>query len=121
MDLQNYLKAGYPGFYIETEEPLCAISSIETATWQSFSWDCLRGLTDNKAFDNVDKDLNQKSQQTSQQKKQQERRNYHANATKKSMSQMQEHSSPDWNKILLPLRLESESRIIKSTKFQSQK
>lgn len=46
MDLQNYLKAGYPGFYIETEEPLRAISSIETANWQSFSWDCLRGLTD---------------------------------------------------------------------------
>ena len=46
MDLQNYLKAGYPGFYIETEEPLRAISSIETATWQSFCWDCLRGLTE---------------------------------------------------------------------------
>ena len=46
MDLQNYLKAGYPGFYIETEEPLRAISSLETANWQSFSWDCLRGLTE---------------------------------------------------------------------------
>jgi hypothetical protein len=46
MDLQNYLKAGYPGFYIETEEPLRAISSMETATWQSFCWDCLRGITE---------------------------------------------------------------------------
>ncbi len=46
MDLQNYLKAGYPGFYIETEEPLRAISSIQVPGWQSFSWDCLRGLTD---------------------------------------------------------------------------
>ena len=46
MDLQNYLKAGYPGFYIETEEPLRAISSLETANWQSFCWDCLRGLTE---------------------------------------------------------------------------
>jgi hypothetical protein len=42
----------------------------------------------NKVFDNFEKDLNQTSQQTSQQKKQQERRNDHANATKKSMSQM---------------------------------
>jgi len=48
MDLQNYLKAGYPGFYIETEEPLRAISSIQTPGWQSFSWDCLRGLTDSQ-------------------------------------------------------------------------
>ncbi|EFK08837.1 ATPase, AAA family [delta proteobacterium NaphS2] len=46
MDLQSYLKAGYPGFYIETEEPLRAISSIQTPGWQSFSWDCLRGRTD---------------------------------------------------------------------------
>ena len=46
MDLQNYLKAGYPGFYIETEEPLRAISSLETSSWQSFCWDCLRGLTE---------------------------------------------------------------------------
>jgi len=38
----------------------------------------------NKVFDNFEKDLNQTSQQT----KQQERRNDHANATKKSMSQM---------------------------------
>jgi len=46
MDLSQYLKAGYPGLYIETHEPLRAISTIETGTWQSFSWDCLQGITE---------------------------------------------------------------------------
>ena len=46
MDLSQYLKAGYPGLYIETHEPLRAISTLETATWQSFSWDCLQGIAE---------------------------------------------------------------------------
>ncbi|HIJ37214.1 MAG TPA: AAA family ATPase, partial [Deltaproteobacteria bacterium] len=46
MDLNNYLKAGYPGFYIETLEPLRAIATLKTGNWQSYSWDCLRGITE---------------------------------------------------------------------------
>ena len=46
MDLSQYLKAGYPGLYIETHEPLRAIATIGTATWKSFSWDCLRGIAE---------------------------------------------------------------------------
>jgi len=46
MDLSQYLKAGYPGLYIETHESLRAIASISTARWQSFSWDCLRGIAE---------------------------------------------------------------------------
>ena len=46
MDLNQYLKAGYPGLYIETREPLRAISALETANWQSFAWDCLQGITE---------------------------------------------------------------------------
>jgi hypothetical protein len=44
MDLSNYLKAGYPGLYIETHEPLRAIASLRTDNWQSYSWDCQRGI-----------------------------------------------------------------------------
>jgi MoxR-like ATPase len=44
MDLSNYLKAGYPGFYIETHEPLRAIAALQTENWQSYSWDCQRGI-----------------------------------------------------------------------------
>jgi len=44
MDLSNYLKAGYPGLYIETHEALRAISTIETGGWPVFSWDCQRGI-----------------------------------------------------------------------------
>jgi len=46
MDLSQYLKAGYPGLYIETHEPLRAISTLNTASWHSFSWDCLRGIAE---------------------------------------------------------------------------
>ena len=49
MDLNNYLKAGYPALYIVTGEPLRAIASIETEGFASFSWDCLRGVTDRKS------------------------------------------------------------------------
>lgn len=44
MDLSNYLKAGYPAFYIETHEPLRAINSIHTDNWRSYTWDCQRGI-----------------------------------------------------------------------------
>jgi len=46
MDLSNYLKAGYPGFYIETHEPLRAITSLKTDSWQSYAWDCQRGVVE---------------------------------------------------------------------------
>jgi hypothetical protein len=46
MDISNYLKAGYPMLYIETLEPLRAIASIKTAPWESYCWDCLRGIAD---------------------------------------------------------------------------
>jgi hypothetical protein len=46
MDLSKYLKAGYPGLYIETNEPLRAISTLKTENWQSFSWNCLQGIAE---------------------------------------------------------------------------
>lgn len=46
MDLSKYLKAGYPGLYIETNEPLRAISTLKTESWQSFSWNCLQGIAE---------------------------------------------------------------------------
>lgn len=46
MDISNYLKAGYPALYIVTQEPLRAITALQTANWKSFSWDCLRGITE---------------------------------------------------------------------------
>ena len=49
MDLSNYLKAGYPGLYIETLEPLRAISNIKTKEWGAYSWDCLRGIMDRES------------------------------------------------------------------------
>jgi ATP-dependent 26S proteasome regulatory subunit len=46
MDIGNYLKAGYPALYIVTLEPLRATNSLNTAGWQCFCWDCLRGITE---------------------------------------------------------------------------
>ena len=46
MDITNYLKAGYPALVIATLEPLRAIVSVETGTWQAFTWDCLRGISE---------------------------------------------------------------------------
>jgi hypothetical protein len=46
MDLNMYLKAGYPGLYIETNEPLRAILTLKTENWQSFSWNCLQGIAE---------------------------------------------------------------------------
>ena len=46
MDITNYLKAGYPAIYIVTQEAERAMRSINAKDWKSFSWDCLRGVTD---------------------------------------------------------------------------
>jgi hypothetical protein len=46
MYLTNYLKAGYPAIHIVTQEPLRAIASLKADGWESFSWDCLRGITE---------------------------------------------------------------------------
>jgi len=49
MDLRNYLKAGYPGLYIETSEPLRAVLAISTGEWKAYLWDCLRGIIDRES------------------------------------------------------------------------
>jgi len=46
MNLNDYLKAGYPCLYVSTIEPLRATASIKTEGWNSYSWDCLRGVID---------------------------------------------------------------------------
>lgn len=46
MDINVYLKAGYPCLHLETIEPLRAIQSTITGSWQAYSWDCLRGITE---------------------------------------------------------------------------
>ena len=49
MDLSNYLKAGYPGLYIETREPLRAIATIRTDGWRAHAWDCQRGIIERES------------------------------------------------------------------------
>ena len=46
MDISSYLKAGYPVLYVVTQEQDRAAQSINAEGWQSFCWDCLRGVTD---------------------------------------------------------------------------
>jgi len=46
MDITNYLKAGYPAIYIVTQEAERATRTINAKDWTSYSWDCLRGITD---------------------------------------------------------------------------
>ena len=46
MDITNYLKAGYPLIYICTQETDRATQSIKAEGWKTYSWDCLRGITD---------------------------------------------------------------------------
>ena len=46
MDITNYLKAGYPALFIQTMEPLRAISSLKCGDTDLFSWDCLKGVSD---------------------------------------------------------------------------
>ena len=43
MDITHYLKAGYPGLCITTIEPQRAIATIQTGTWQAFTWEPHRG------------------------------------------------------------------------------
>jgi len=54
MDLGNYLKAGYPCLYVSTIEPLRATASIKAEGWNSYSWDCLRGVIDRKTGQIID-------------------------------------------------------------------
>ena len=54
MNLSNYLKAGYPGLYIETHEPLRAIATIRTEGWRAHSWDCQRGIIERETGKTVE-------------------------------------------------------------------
>ena len=44
MDLTDFLKAGYPAIYVNTTETDRAIKSIQADGYESYSWDCLRGI-----------------------------------------------------------------------------
>ncbi len=44
MDITNYMKAGYPAIYVSTTETDRAIKSIHADGYESFAWDCLRGI-----------------------------------------------------------------------------
>ncbi len=46
MDITNYLKAGYPLIQILTQEADRATRSINAEGWKTYSWDCLRGITE---------------------------------------------------------------------------
>ncbi len=46
MDITNYLKAGYPLIYVCTQEADRATRSIKAEGWKTYSWDCLRGITE---------------------------------------------------------------------------
>jgi AAA+ superfamily predicted ATPase len=46
MDITNYLKAGYPLIYVCTQEADRATRSIRADGWKTYSWDCLRGITE---------------------------------------------------------------------------
>jgi ATP-dependent 26S proteasome regulatory subunit len=49
MDISNYLRAGYPALYIVTQEPLRVTATLNTTGWQSYCWDCLRGISDRES------------------------------------------------------------------------
>ncbi|MCG8337580.1 MAG: AAA family ATPase [Proteobacteria bacterium] len=44
MDLTDYMKAGYPAIYVNTTETDRAIKSIKADGYETYSWDCLRGV-----------------------------------------------------------------------------
>ena len=46
MDITNYVKAGYPLIYVNTQEADRATRSIKAEGWKSYSWDCLRGIAE---------------------------------------------------------------------------
>ena len=45
MDITYYVKAGYPGIVVNTQEPYRAIKSIKADGWETYAWDCLQGIT----------------------------------------------------------------------------
>ena len=48
MDITNYLKAGYPLIHVFTQETDRAPHSIKAEGWKTYSWDCLRGITESE-------------------------------------------------------------------------
>ena len=46
MDITNFVKAGYPLIYVCTQETDRATKSIKAEGWKTYSWDCLRGITE---------------------------------------------------------------------------
>lgn len=46
MNITNYMKAGYPAIYINTIETDRVIKSIHAMGYDTFAWDCLRGVVD---------------------------------------------------------------------------
>ena len=46
MDITSYVKAGYPLIYVCTQEADRATRSIKADGWKTYSWDCLRGITE---------------------------------------------------------------------------
>jgi hypothetical protein len=49
MDITNYLKAGYPLIYLCTQEAERAARSVKASGWSTFTWDCLRGITESNS------------------------------------------------------------------------
>ena len=43
--INEYLRAGYPGLYVLTYEPLRAEKTLTPDNgWHSFAWDCQKGM-----------------------------------------------------------------------------
>jgi len=61
MDITSYVKAGYPLIYVCTQEADRATRSIKADGWKTYSWDCLRGITEpetGRPLENVNDPLN---------------------------------------------------------------
>ena len=54
MDLTRYLKAGYPAFFIETQETDRVVRSIHAEGFKTNVWDCLRGVLDSQSGRTID-------------------------------------------------------------------
>ncbi|MDZ7760045.1 MAG: hypothetical protein U5L00_07310 [Desulfovermiculus sp.] len=48
MDISSYMRAGYPLLYVITQEADRATQALKAEGWQSYAWDCLRGITDTR-------------------------------------------------------------------------
>jgi predicted DNA-binding transcriptional regulator YafY len=46
MDITSYVKAGYPLIYVCAQEADRATRSIKADGWKTYSWGCLRGITE---------------------------------------------------------------------------